>query len=130
MPRKHFLFINDDDLEDRRVSFDCLLTVVAKSKDLCTSIPVLIFLGIDLLADRKYAKRRKEYLKKKEDIKKPVTAKDEPEDLFTGGNSDGEVEEDLFKDPPKNLNMNIEGKNNNSHALENCYCFFVLCRNL
>ena len=120
--------MNEDDVEDRRVSFDCLLTVVAKSKDLCTSIPVLIFLGIDLLADRKYAKRRKEYLKKKEekDIKKPsVTAEDEPEELFTqvSGNNDGEVE-DLFKDPPKNLNMNIDGKNNNLHTLKNCYCFF------
>ena len=119
MPRKYFLFINEEDLEDRRVSFDCLLAVVARNKEICTSIPVLIFLGIDLLADRKYAKRRKEYLKKQEESEeKEKTVEEENDELFSqdsGKNQkhlpeDDEFEEDLFKDPPKSLSQDIRGE--------------------
>lgn len=106
MPRKHFLFMSDEDLEDRRVSFDCLLTVVANSKELCTSIPVLIFLGIDLLADRKYAKRRKEYLKKQNEESEENKEEEQVEDLFSQKKSQEpknglENDEDLFSGSPE-----------------------------
>lgn len=80
LPRKHVLFMSDEDLEDRRVSFDCLMIIVSRSHELITSIPMLEFLGIDLLADRKYKKRRAEYLEE------------------TGQKGHGGDEEDLFTD--------------------------------
>lgn len=107
--------MTNEDLEDRRVSFDCLLTVVAKNKELSTSIPVLIFLGIDLLADRKYAKRRKEYLKKQEEkgAKDVAANKDDDQELFSQDSSKKSPmeEEDLFKDPPKSLSKDVDGVN-------------------
>ena len=115
MPRKYFIFMSEEDLEDRRVSFDCLLTVIAKNKELCTSIPVLTFLGIDILGDRKYAKQRKEYLSQKKKVEAEKANQehdDNQEDLFSkrSGNASkqnednlAEFEEDLFKDNPKSL---------------------------
>ena len=118
MPRKYFLFMSDDDLEDRRVSFDCLLTVIAMNKELCTCIPVLIFLGIDLLADRKYAKRRKAYLKKTSEDATTSNGSEvkDDEDLFSDEKKNvdskptNDDDEDLFKDPPKDLQMDSEGE--------------------
>ncbi len=113
MPRKYYMFINEEDLEDRRVSFDCFLAVVAKNKEISTSIPVLIFLGVDLLADRKYAKRRQAYLKKQEEsAERKIVIEDQNEELFSQSSEkklleDDEFEEDLFKDPPKGLNQGI-----------------------
>ena len=45
LPRKFHLFMNQSDIEDRQVAFDCLLKVVTKSKEMCTSVPMLRFLG-------------------------------------------------------------------------------------
>ena len=103
--------MSDEDLEDRRVSFDCLMIIVSRSVELTTSIPMLEFLGIDLLADRKYKKRRAEYLESRGGAlsKDGETKKEEeePEDLFsekkktTGGADDKLFEdndEDLFSD--------------------------------
>ena len=73
--------MSEEDLEDRRVSFDCLMTIVSRSTRLVTSIPILQFLGIDLLADRKYTKRRAEYLKSKE-TKSSTEKEEEDEDIF------------------------------------------------
>ena len=62
LPRKYHIFMSDSDIEERQISFDCLLMLVARSPDMCTSIPVLKFLGVDLIADKKYRKKRPEYL--------------------------------------------------------------------
>lgn len=48
--------MNDTDIEERQVAFDCLLKVLAKDKRKCVSGPLLQFLGFDLLADRNYFK--------------------------------------------------------------------------
>lgn len=114
MPRKYYLFMSEEDLEDRRVSFDCLLTVVAGNKELCTSIPMLIFLGIDLLADRKYAKRRKEYLKKQTEQDKGSQEEEEELDLFSQNKSqeqtnNAEMDEDLFGDSSEQTKKVING---------------------
>ena len=87
LPRKYVLFMSEEDVEDRQVSFDCLMTVIARNKELCTSIALLEFLGIDLLADRKYKKRRPEYLKKQKTEKEEEEAmqkqlKDDDFDIF------------------------------------------------
>lgn len=77
LPRKFHLFLSDSDIEERQISFDCLMTVLARNSEICTSIPVLQFLGIDLLADRKYHKRRKEYMQKQEQMKEEDRAREE-----------------------------------------------------
>ena len=87
LPRKYVLFMSEEDVDDRQVSFDCLMTVIARNKELCTSIALLEFLGIDLLADRKYKKRRPEYLKKlktekEEEEAKQKQLKDDDFDIF------------------------------------------------
>ena len=64
LPRKHTWLVSEDDIEDRKVSFDCLMTIVSRNSEICTSSPVLEFLGFDLLADQEYFKRRKEYISK------------------------------------------------------------------
>lgn len=45
LPRKFHLFVNQSDVDERQVAFDCLMKVLAKKKDLCTSVPMLRFLG-------------------------------------------------------------------------------------
>lgn len=62
LPRKYHIFMSESDIEERQISFDCLLMLVARTPDMCTSIPVLKFLGVDLIADKKYRKKRPEYL--------------------------------------------------------------------
>ena len=113
LPRKLVLFMSDEDLEDRRVSFDCLMIIVSRSIELTTSIPMLEFLGIDLLADRKYKKRRAEYLESKGNTSATQKGEDggeeeeeEPQDLFSDkkkvtskGGGDGDVEDkSIFED--------------------------------
>ena len=86
--------MSEEDLEDRQVSFDCLMTIVSRNTKLVTSIPILQFLGIDLLADRKYAKRRAEYLKGKE----------------TKSSAEGEGEEDIFGEKTSPEEIKSDGK--------------------
>ena len=50
------MFVDEADIEERMVSFDCIMKIIARSKEMCTSPPMLEFLGFDLLADRKYHK--------------------------------------------------------------------------
>ena len=45
LPRKFHLFVNQSDVDERQVAFDCLMKVVAKDKELCCSVPMLRFLG-------------------------------------------------------------------------------------
>ena len=45
LPRKFHLFVNQGDIDERQVAFDCLMKVLAKKKELCTSVPMLRFLG-------------------------------------------------------------------------------------
>jgi len=56
LPRKFLMFVGEADIEERMVSFDCIVKIIARSKEMCTSPPMLEFLGFDLLADRKYHK--------------------------------------------------------------------------
>ena len=56
LPRKFHLFIDSNDIEERQVAFDCLLKVLSRDKAMSVSIPMLQFLGFDLLADKKYFK--------------------------------------------------------------------------
>ena len=97
------------DVEDRQVAFDCLVKVISKSRDMCTSVPVLQFLGVDLLADRNYHKQRREFLKRKEEEVAKVKRKDmqifgdrseaiDNKGLFS---SEGSEDVDLFKDDSK-----------------------------
>lgn len=77
--------MSDEDIEDRRFSFDCLMTLVSRSTELVTSIPMLEFLGVDLLADRKYKKHRQKYLEQNRPSAKKKNDKIESEedlDLF------------------------------------------------
>lgn len=56
LPRKFHLFVDIRDIEERQIAFDCLLKVLAKDKAMAVSIPMLQFLGFDLLADKNYFK--------------------------------------------------------------------------
>jgi len=56
LPRKFHLFLDVADIEERQFAFDCLLKVFSKDKAMAVSIPMLQFLGFDLLADKKYYK--------------------------------------------------------------------------
>lgn len=56
LPRKFHVFMNETDIEERMVCFDCVMKVIAKHKTMCTSPPVLEFLGFSLIADKKYFK--------------------------------------------------------------------------
>ena len=58
LPRKFHLFMSETDIEERMVSFDCLVKVIAKHKVMCTSPPMLEFLGFTVLSDKKYFKVR------------------------------------------------------------------------
>ena len=58
LPRKFHLFVNDTDIEERQVAFDCLVKVLARDNKKCVSGPLLEFLGFDLFADRSYFKVR------------------------------------------------------------------------
>ena len=95
--------MSEEDLEDRRVSFDCLMTIVSRSTRLVTSIPILQFLGIDLLADRKYTKRRAEYLKCKET--KSTTEKEDDEDIFGEKASPEEIKSDAKTSPDEDNDL-------------------------
>lgn len=81
------------DVEDRQVSFDCLVKVVARNREVCTSVPVLRFLGVDLLADRNYYKGRREFLKRNEE--EAANAKEKEDRIF--GNRSEEIEQGLFE---------------------------------
>lgn len=50
------MFMNETDIEERMVSFDCIVKLIARDKTMCTSSPMLQFLGFDTLSDRKYYK--------------------------------------------------------------------------
>lgn len=50
------MFVNESDIEERMVSFDCIVKLIARDKEMCTSPPMLEFLGFDLQADKKYFK--------------------------------------------------------------------------
>lgn len=56
LPRKFLMFVSESDIEERMVSFDCIVKIIARSKEMCTSPPMLEFLGFDLTADKKYFK--------------------------------------------------------------------------
>jgi hypothetical protein len=56
LPRKYRIFMDETDLEERMVSFDCIMKVMAKSKSMCTSSPMLEFLGFSLISDKNYFK--------------------------------------------------------------------------
>lgn len=55
-PRKHFMFMSATDMEERVISFDCIVKVIAKDKDMCCSAPMLEFLGFNRQADKNYFK--------------------------------------------------------------------------
>ena len=109
LPRKFHLFMNESDVEDRQVAFDCLVKVISKSRDMCTSVPVLRFLEVDLLADRNYYKNRREFLKRKEEEVAKAKRKemqifgDRSEGIDNQGlfSSEGNDDVDLFKDDSK-----------------------------
>ena len=69
--------------------------LVARTPDMATSIPVLKFLGVDLIADKKYHKKRQEYLqaeeerKAQEKKKQNMVGSDEDVDLFGGERGTG-----------------------------------------
>lgn len=67
LPRKYHVFMSETDLEERMVSFDCVMKVIARHKTMCTSPPMLEFLGFSVISDRNYFKARREYLHKKEE---------------------------------------------------------------
>ena len=46
------------------------MQVLCKDKEKCTSVAMLQFLGFDLLADKVYFKRRREYLQRMEELDK------------------------------------------------------------
>ena len=93
LPRKFHLFMTTSDVEDRQVAFDCLIKVVAKNREICTSVPILRFLGVDLLADRNYYKDRREFLKRNEEEAAKAKVK---EDRIFGDRSE-EIEQGLFE---------------------------------
>ncbi|XP_064383148.1 HCLS1-binding protein 3-like [Halichondria panicea] len=101
MPRKFHLFVDIDDIEERQIAFDCLLKVLAKDKAMAVSIPMLQFLGFDLLADKNYYKGRREYLQKMEEAKRNEEAQlpEVSEEQLFGDNED--TGEDLFAGVPK-----------------------------
>ena len=94
LPRKFHVFMTDDDIHERQVSFDCLLKVLAQNKDNCTCAPLLRFLNVELDADTKYFAARKAYLQNKEKLmQKAQVYLDKGEDsLF----DEVETEADLF----------------------------------
>lgn len=55
-PRKFHVFMTESDVEERMVSFDCIVKLIARDKVMCTSPAMLEFLGFHLLADKKYFK--------------------------------------------------------------------------
>lgn len=55
-PRKFHVFMDENDIEDRLVSFDCIVKIIARDSAMCRSAPILEFLGFDLLSDKKYFK--------------------------------------------------------------------------
>lgn len=101
--------MSESDVEDRQVAFDCLVKVISKSRDMCTSVPVLRFLEVDLLADRNYYKNRREFLKRKEEEVAKVRRKemqifgDRSEEIDNQGlfSSEGNDDVGLFKDDSK-----------------------------
>lgn len=74
LPRKFHVFMSDDDIQERQVSFDCLLKVLARDKEKCTCAPLLRFLQVPLDADKIYFSARKEYLQKKEKLAEKAQA--------------------------------------------------------
>ena len=93
--------MSEEDVEDRRFSFDCLMTIISRNAELVTSIPMLEFLGIDLLADRKYKKRRQEYLNKSKSLTeaKADDGDNDETDLFTvtAKSKASDDDDDLFE---------------------------------
>lgn len=55
-PRKFHVFMDETDIDERMVSFDCIVKIIARHKTMCTAFPMLEFLGFELLSDRKYFK--------------------------------------------------------------------------
>lgn len=58
LPRKFHLFMSESDIDERMVSFDCIMKLIARHQDMCVSSAMLHFLGFNLLADKKYYKVR------------------------------------------------------------------------
>lgn len=118
--------MSDEDLEDRRVSFDCLMIIVSRSVELTTSIPMLEFLGIDLLADRKYKKRRVEYLESrgpgtlgKDGGTKEKEEEEESEDLFSEKKkTTGGADDKLFEDNDEDLFTDFTSEQKTSRSTE------------
>ena len=50
------MFMNDSDIEERMVSFDCIVKLISRHKSMFDSAPMLEFLGFDSQTDRKYYK--------------------------------------------------------------------------
>ena len=80
------------------------MIIVSRSTELVTSIPILQFLGIDLLADRKYAKRRAEYLKEK-GTKKKIAEEEEEEDIFGEKTSPEKIKSDGKTSPDEDNDL-------------------------
>lgn len=96
LPNWNVWFLNEDDLEDRRVSFDCLLKKLAKDTYFATCPPLFDFLGIELLADRKYYREREKYLESKKKEQKEKDTEEAP-DLF---GDDTQPNDELFSPSP------------------------------
>ncbi len=62
LPRKFLMFVDESDIEERMVSFDCIMKIISRSKEMCISPPMLEFLGFSLTADKKYFKVNLFYL--------------------------------------------------------------------
>ena len=48
--------MSESDIEERMVSFDCIVKLIARDAAMCTSAAMLEFLGFELVSDRKYYK--------------------------------------------------------------------------
>ena len=48
--------MSETDIEERMVSFDCIVKIIARHKRMCVSAAMLEFLGFTLVSDKKYFK--------------------------------------------------------------------------
>lgn len=100
LPRKFHLFTDTSDIEERQVAFDCLLKVLSKDRAMSVSIPMLQFLGFDLLADKKYFKARREYLQKLEANKEREASQSPTTEVDRLFGNEGDTNDDLFGTVP------------------------------
>ncbi|XP_065897742.1 HCLS1-binding protein 3-like [Dysidea avara] len=82
LPRWNIWFLSEDDIEDRRVSFDSLLKKLSRDAYFATCPAMLDFLGVDQLSDRKYYIAREKFLQSKKKEAKTISPDRDINDLF------------------------------------------------